>query len=247
MTFEPKGVDRAALRTEARSFEFLLRNYLADQEFLSSAGGTILYFIDAHELKPYLKPDDSEYLQGFIFEAERARYASSLPQFEFEMKLRSDQILHSLLFNPGIDVGLLPSHCDEVDEELAFQAGSELRKQIRLLERAREEVRRLRNQPEPRKLVARLNNPDDKTARRDLVAFFAKEAPSLMVVLRGSPNSTQKRLDALGDHGNLVRIEDFDWKKLGFDEAMSSRLANLWPSAERMENWRQFLAARKER
>jgi hypothetical protein len=247
MTAEPRGVDRAALRTEARSLEFLLRSYLADQEFLNSSDGAILYFVDAHELKPYLKPDESEHLQGFIFEAERALYASSMPQFEFEMKLRSDQILHSLLFNPRLDVGLLPSHCDEVDEELAFHAGAAFRKQIKLLERARDEVRRLRNQEAPRKLIARLNNPDDKTAKRDLVAFFAKEAPSLMVVLRGSPDNTRARLEALGDRSNLVRIQDFDWKKLGFDEATCSRLENLWPSAERMEGWRQFLAGRKER
>jgi hypothetical protein len=246
MTAERRAIDRGALRTEARSLEFLLKNYLKDQDFQNSTNGTILYFIDAHELKSYLKPDDPECLQGFIFEAERACPPSE--QFEFEMKLRSDQILHSLLFDPGHLVAILPSHCDEVDEELAFHAGAELRHQIGLLKRARDEVRRLSHREEPRKLIARLRNTDDKTAERDLVDFFARKAPALIAVLRGSPHTTEKRLEALGDPGsNLVRVQDIDWTRLGFDVATAARLAKVWPSVERRENWFDFLVDRKER
>jgi hypothetical protein len=237
--------DRSALRTEARTLQYLLKSYLADRAFLAEQAGTILYFVDAHELKSYLDPDNTAHLQGFVMEAERAQWP--MPQIVDQMKLRNEQILHSLLFDPGHQVGILPSHCAEVDEELAFHAEKRLRKQIALLGRARDQVRRLSNQEQTRKLRARLNNPDDKTAKRDLVAYFQKLAPELITLLRHIPDNRQKRLDALVDGSNLVRVQDLDWKKLGFDGEACKRLANLWPSGEKMAHWRRFLSERPER
>jgi hypothetical protein len=242
---ERKAPDRPALRTEARSLEFLLRNYLEDKAFLADQAGKILYFVDAHELKSYLDPGNPTHLQGFILEAERAQFARTMPNFELRMMLQNDQFLQSLLFDASRRVGILPSHLAEVEEEIAFRAGKVFRAQIRLLDQARKEVLKLRHAQQPKALRARMNNPDDKTVRRDLVRFFGENAPSLIAYLQ--PNPDENRLDALKERSNLAYVTDLDWKKFGFDDATCERLERLRPPEERVENWRSYLSTRPER
>ncbi|WP_315772315.1 MULTISPECIES: hypothetical protein [unclassified Bradyrhizobium] len=245
LTRTERKPDRSTLRFEARTLQYLLQNYLFDQEFLANQSNEILYFVDAHELKSYIDPDNDAHLQGFILEAERAQ--SIEPHLIDQVRLRNEQILHSLLFDPGHQVGILPSHLAEVEEDLAFHAEKGLRKEIALLRRAREQVRRLSNQEQTRLLRARVNNPDDGTAKRDLIAYFRKLAPSLMTLMRRIPDDTQKRLEALGGKSNLVRAQDLDWSKFGFERDTCERLAKLRPSSEKMRLWREFLAGRSER
>ena len=52
-----KGPPISELRNEARNLEYLLRDYLDDRAFITrNPRGTILYFVDAHEIKSYLIP-----------------------------------------------------------------------------------------------------------------------------------------------------------------------------------------------
>src|SRR5215470_13183951 len=120
------------LRHEARSLHRLLRSYLDDRAFIHETTPTrLLYFVDAHEIKSYIDPNSPDSLVGFVLKAEQAVHlGEAAAVFNLSGRLRSDQLLHELLFDPSRQVGILPSHAEEVDEEIAFREDNWLRERL---------------------------------------------------------------------------------------------------------------------
>jgi hypothetical protein len=238
------------LRNEARSLHYLLRSYLHDREVMSAdAPHRLLYFVDAHELKSYIDPNSRDNLVGFVLRAEQAMFpGGSDPAFELGIKLKSEQLLCALLFDPGRQVGLLPSHAEEVDEEIAFREHAWMRETISLLDQARDEVRRLRDTVVTKQLLAlAASDPGNATRKRAVVDFFRQAAPALMALLRPNADNSLSRMKALIETSNLVRLDDLAWEEFGYDEATCRQLTEVRPKRAEVEHWRHYLGDRKER
>jgi hypothetical protein len=244
------GIDASLrqLRSEARTIQHLLETYLEDWAFISGqpAQGTLLFFIDSHDLKAYIDPDRPEMLSGFMLEAERLNAREQPPQFEGEIKLLSENILSRLLFDPGRQVGLLPSHGEEIDEEIAFHNRNKLRTRLALLSQAGQEAEALRAGAR-RFLAPIVNDPGDEGLRQQALDYFRRRAPALMALLRDDPASPLGRIDKLVEHSNLVPLSHIDWASLGFDLETCERLRSIRPSADLVDRWRRYLDGRKER
>jgi len=237
------------LRHEARSLRHLLRSYLDDRSFIhKSQSARLLYFVDAHEIKSYIDPISPESLVGFILKAEQAVIKSSAAQFDLAIRLKSDQLLRELLFNPARQVGILPSHAEEVDEEIAFREHHWLSERLCLLDKARDEVRRLRDTMTPRRLLAfAAAEPNNPTRKRAVVDFFMTAAPALMALLRPNADKPQARINALIDTSNLVRLGDLAWEEFGFDRVTCKQLRGVRPDRTDIERWRRYFEGRRER
>lgn len=237
------------LRTEAENLEYLLRHYLEDKAFLAeNQTNEILYFADAHEIRAFIDPTGSENLVGFTLLVERAHFATSSEAFELEIKLRNELFLHHLLFDKHRQTGLLPSHAEEVDDEIAFKGQAWLLNRISLLDQARREIRKLRDEALPKQLIAASEAlPSEKALKRKLVNFFRDAAPALMALLRPNPEDVRSRIDALQTESNLVGAADLAWKEIGFDASACGRLSEVRPKPEGVEGWRSYLSERRKR
>jgi hypothetical protein len=238
------------LRHEARSLHRLLRSYLDDRAFIYERTPTrLLYFVDAHEIKSYIDPNSPDSLVGFVLKAEQAVHlGEAAAVFNLSSRLRSDQLLHELLFDPSRQVGILPSHAEEVDEEIAFREDNWLRERLFLLDKARDEVRRLRDDPKTkRRLALAATQLNDPSTKRAVVDFFMKAAPALMALLRPNADDPQARISALVETSNLVRLGDLTWEEFGFDEVTCKRLRAVKPAPSEVERWRRYFRGRKER
>jgi hypothetical protein len=238
------------LRHEARSLHRLLRTYLDDRAFICErTPARLLYFIDAHEIKSYIDPNSPDSLVGFVLKAEQAVHiGEAASAFNLSSRLKSDQLLHELLFDPSRQVGILPSHAEEVDEEIAFREANWLRDRLYLLDKARDEVRRLRDDPKTkRRLALAATELGDPSTKRAVVDFFMKAAPALMALLRPNADDPQARIHALIETSNLVRLDDLAWEEFGFDQATRKGLRAVKPAASEVERWRRYFRGRKER
>ena len=236
------------LRSEARSIQHLLETYLEDWTFISGepAQGALLFFIDAHDLKAYIDPHRPETLSGFMLEAERLNARNQRFEAEAEIKLLSENILSWLLFDPARQVGLLPSHGEEIDEEIAFQNRNKLRADLALVSRAGQEAEALRVDAR-RYLAPIIDDPSNTAIRRDALGYFRRRAPALMALLRNDPTSPLGRIDKLVEHSNLAPLSHIDWASYGFDRDTSERLRAVRPDPALVDRWRRYLDGRKER
>jgi hypothetical protein len=236
------------LRGEARSLEYLLQSYIEDGKFVGDRKtGSIIYFADAHEIKSFIDPNDDANMSGFVLTAEQA-VLSDTPGSDLDLRLKNDLVLRQLFFEQDVQVGLLPSHGEEVNEEIAFKNLHGATTNIRLLDDAREEWARVRSHPETRRLLALASGEAlNAEQRKQFVTLFREAAPALMALLRPIPDSPQQRIKALVETSALVRLSDLSWEALGFDEVACMRLRNLRPSEHILQFWRQYLAKRKER
>jgi hypothetical protein len=234
------------LRTEARSLEYLLQSYIEDSEFGGDPKvGSILYFADAHEIKSFIDPNDDGNMSGFILNAERA---VSLDASTLDLRLKNDLVLRQLFFEQGVQIGLLPSHGEEVNEEIAFKNLLTANMNIRLLDDAKDEWNRIRSRPETRRLLALASDEtQDPEQRKQLVKLFRQAAPTLMALLRPILDNPQQRIKALIEKSALVRLPDLSWEAFGFDEAACKRLRSIRPSEEGLQYWRHYLSNKKER
>jgi hypothetical protein len=238
------------LRHEARSLHRLLRSYLDDRAFIRGPPpAQLLYFVDAHEIKSYIDPNSPDSLVGFVLKAEQAVHIEqAATEFDLSIKLKSDQLLRELLFDPVRQVGILPSHAEEVDEEIAFREHNWLREKLYLLDKARDEVRRLRDAAITKRLLAlAAAEPGNPATKRAVVDFFMKAAPALMALLRPNADDPQARINALVETSNLVRLGDLAWEELGFDRATCKRLRGIRPTPSEVERWRRYFRGRKQR
>ncbi len=246
MNAEPPPV--AQLRSEARSLEHLISSYLVDRNFLASEPqGKIIYFADSHELRSYIDPADDPGMVGFVLAAEQGRDGSE-PGSTFDLKLKNDVILNKLLFQQKAQVGLLPPHSEELDEEIARKELYSIKRKIQLLEGAQREWSSVRRSQEFRELLALANDrARGREGQERLVAFLSRKAPTLIVLLRPESASPQERITALVKKSFLVRLCDLSWEAFGFAPGDCQRLRALQPSEESRIQWISYLSERKER
>ena len=234
------------LRSEARNLEYLLGNHLDDLSFLAApAQGKLLYFVDSHELRAYITPRDPEHLQGFMLLAEQSLKSQSGDPPAFEIQLKSQEFLRELLFERHRQTVLLPSHAEEIDEEIAFQEQRGLSERISLLEAARSQLRRLLGVFGATDKEFRRAEKDPAIKRR-LVSFFHSAAPALMAVCRPNPQTVMSRVDALVNKSNLVPLNRVDWERFGFDPATCRSLRELRPTHKNIDRWRDVLTTRRD-
>jgi hypothetical protein len=117
---------RRQLHEEAIQLKQLYQLYELDREFLADhEDGRILYFIDSHDIKAFIDPDDTNNMDGFEIGVERLlrtqlETAGGLTR-PMQVSLRHNQILNGLLFDPSSLAGVLPSHGSELDREVTHQ------------------------------------------------------------------------------------------------------------------------------
>lgn len=238
-------VSFASLRREARTFRRLLQNYLDDAVFTTTpVNGKLLYIADSHELLSYISPADPKNIAGFSMLAERVRRAEPTEtKHELETILKSEKILHELLFDDTRQTGLLPSHAEELDEEIAFHRDRWIKDRIRLLDKARDQVRQLFSKHVSTRAIEEAGN--DLTKKRHLVTFFRQAAPALMALFRPNPDTSMSRIEALINDSNLTPLATVSWESFGFDAGATARLKSVRPSPEEVKIWRDALSGRR--
>ena len=112
---------------------------------MSIAPGKFLYFVDAHEIKAFIDPDNAENLTGFMLHAEQIGHTDTAAPLSLELKLKNELVLRELLFDQTSQVGLLHCHGEEIDEEIAFRQFAWAHQQIALLDQARDQLNGLRS------------------------------------------------------------------------------------------------------
>ena len=236
------------LRWESRNIQTLLAAYIADLDLISGdpPAGALLYFIDAHDLKAYIEPDNDEFLSGFILDAERLQVGEQLLELMREMRWLSDTLLGELLFNPDRQVVLLPSHAEEIDEKIAHHNRERMRREISLLPKARAEAEALREELR-RQLSAIAHDPTNRALKESALDHIRTNAPALMAMLGREPGSPQARIDELVERSNLVSSPLIDWTRFGFDAEACERLRGFRFDTTLVEPWQRYLRERPER
>jgi hypothetical protein len=247
---EPSESFLRDLRSEARNLEYLLKNYLEDKSFVvQEPGRRLLYFIDSHELRAYITPNDPEHLNGFMLLPERSRKkrlrGAEATDFEFEIKLKSERFIHALLFERKRQTVLLPSHGEEIDEVIAFQRRKGFRDRISLLDDARLQLRRLMAKVGTTGKDLQRAESDPKR-KQYIVEFIRNAAPALMALLRPNPDTSMSRVDALIRTSNLVPLNQVAWHTFGYDAAECEYLRALRPAQSKLDDWRKRLAERPD-
>jgi hypothetical protein len=225
------------LAAEASRLKHLYGNYVADRKFLADRkGGRIVYFCDAHDIMAYINPDAPHSLDGFRTEAERI----ATPNCHDDLKLRSDQIISGLLFEPDGIVGLFPSHGKQMDREVAYHGDRLLRNQSDLLKRARSEIERLGQTLKSQVLAA------DRAGSRERVEatfkFVRDGAPALVALLRNELGSSAKRLEAVLEDSCLAHLDALEWSDFGAQG--KGRPADHAPSLTEVTEMQNRLSAR---
>ena len=230
------------LNREAALLRDLSKAYLSDREFLRKRpDAKILVFLNSHEIKAYIDPDAPGSLTGFIMQLENAFGG---PGRRTVVGLRHDQILNGMLFDPSRVCGILPSHGEEMDREVAFRSHHWLDTVLNLVRQAQQEIRTHRRQAERFAVVARNEKPEGQSEMQgDLVRFFQTHAPALTAILRDSLFSPHKRLQAILDESRLTLFDDIRWTDFGVGAHLAQRLKNLQPSLEQTLEVRNKLGA----
>jgi hypothetical protein len=237
------------LLAEVGALRFLLNRFLDDKRFLSEhTDARIIYFVDSHELVSFIKPEDDEQLRGFGFDTERTGDDDPATARD-ELKLKNEQILRKLLFNGSDQVGLLPSHGEEVDEEYLYHQIAWARQRIRLLQTALRQLVNLRDHDLADKFLTEASRrrgllPETK---RQLLDVVREMAPALMTLLSPRLSSPKARIDALINDSTLVGLDDYDWSRVGISDVQAASLRQLRPSRLAIDEWRDYLEGRAER
>jgi hypothetical protein len=238
----------ATLQMEATILREVLRRYRNDWERKrSSSEVRYVYFIDAHDLDSYINPDNPDALKGFLLDAEcdRGNGASS---YVPELKLKNEEILRRLLFNPHTPIGLLPSHLQEMDDNIAFHAARYQSQRLKLLATAQYEYDKLRNSVggtlvSEEKLGANAS-PKDK---QEATNYMLRAAPALMAMLHPLTPSPRGRIDELTNRSVLVGLREFPWEEFGIEGEDAQALRQARPTEKQVEDWRHYLDLREER
>jgi hypothetical protein len=225
------------LAAEAGRLKHLYYHYMADRKFLATKKGRrIVYFCDAHDIKAYINPDRPHSLDGFRTEAERLARLNS----DDDLKLRSDQIISGLLFEPDGVVGLFPSHGKQMDHEVAYQGDRLLRTQGDLLTRARAEIKRLDQTLKGKVLEA--HRAASREQFEAAIKVVRDGAPALVALLQNELYSPAKRLEAVLENSSLVHLDALEWSDFGTQGR--DRPADWAPSVDEVTKMRDRLAAR---
>jgi hypothetical protein len=246
----PEPSEPTQLQREANILRDLIGRFRDDSNFLRGhLQARIVYFIDAHDLDSYIAPDKTDSLKGFLFEAEGG---ATHPEVVAQAAFKSEQILERLLFNGTEPIGLLPSHGEEVQDNVAYYAARYQRETLDLILAAEQEYRRLNQNPIARALLSGISKGTESTSKslHEASSLLEQFAPALMTYLSKRPRNPRARIRALITDSRLVGLGEFAWERLGLDEPVAQALRSLKPTEEQMFRWRRFLDAsdaRRER
>ena len=238
----PQSTTVPRLDREATLLQGLYRAYLSDREFLRrTPGARILAFVDSHEIKAYIDPDEPGSLTGFIMQLENEFGEDG---YRTAVGLRHDQILSGLLFDPSRVCGILPSHAEEMDREVAFRFHRWFDTMLDLVEKAKDEIRR--NSETARRIskVAESETPAGrKGLQRQIVKFFEDHAPAVTAILSDSLFTPHKRLEAILENSRVTLFGDIRWADFAVKPHVVPRLLNLKPSIEQRQEVQKKLRA----
>jgi hypothetical protein len=133
-----------------------------------------------------------------MFEAERVeRSGPGLSEY----KLKNDQILQRLLFNDEQQVGLLPSHAQELEDQLTYYSNLYEGRRLSVLVEAKQQFLKLRRSPVALQLFSERNLgesvPPEK--RKRAAELLEKHAPALIMLLREPEDNSRARIKDLID------------------------------------------------
>lgn len=225
------AADAKRLQREVDVLRDLFRMYWSDVGFLRErADGKILIFLDAHEIKAYCNPHQPGSLTGFMFDFETMDEKEAASR-RSEIRLRHDQIMSGLLFNPAGGCSILPPHIEEMDREVAFQYSNIVSNAtLALVNQAKRELKR--NEKVARQLIPRFqaqSQGEHTNWHERLVEFFHRHAPALTTILADTLFTPQRRLTAILERSELVLFDDIDWAAFGVSEPVASELRSLEP------------------
>jgi hypothetical protein len=230
--------DIATLLGEAQTLRTLLRRYQSDRNFLQENGTVLVNFIDAHDVTAFINPDKENALRGFALEAE-ARQTN--PATAFDLRLKSDELLRQILFTG--QVGLLPSHGEELDEEVAFQRWRQMTDRLSTLAAARRQLMELSRGAIATGLIERVYDADEKT-RSHILTFLSERAPALMALLNPQPDTPPQRIDSLFERSGLVGLPEFAWEAYDIAPRDAEQLRRSRPTPSRTQRWCDYLSTR---
>jgi hypothetical protein len=223
---QPPRNPKVILSREADLIGRLYRAYRSDRDFLKTVpNARILVFLDSHEVKAFIDPDAPGSLAGFIMHLEELVGGANR---RITVGLRHDQILNGLLFDPLHPSGILPSHGEEMDREVAFRFDKWFDTVLLLVKQAREEIDKHREQA--RRLAQATKVLDRADMQTDLVRFFQTHAPALTAILRDNLASSHMRLEAVLNDSQLTLFEDLPWREFEVGPADDVALRALRPS-----------------
>lgn len=238
---------RERLMHEARLLADLLTQHVEDRRRAQASASQPIYFIDAHELKAYLHASGKEsYMEGFVLQAEETLLA--LPEnahLDSYLRLKSEQMLHWLLFDYPGQVVVLPSHGAEIDDEIGYRSHHLLVSQLGLIAAAKTELLRLRRSALSAKLLTKFveeAEAGDERSKLRLLQDLEEYAPALSALVRGAPDVMQERIDALLTRSNLVALEDVNWESFGLDASACAAIRELRMDEALADTWMESLA-----
>lgn len=253
MTSAESKAMAARMAREARLLMNLLEQYVNDRLNRKNGSRRLLYFIDAHEIKAYLNANGGDYLKGFMLEVEQEVAERDVPlHLDVEVRLKAERLLQWLLFDQRNRVILLPSHGDELNQELTYRAEKWATRQLGLIRAASEQLRRVRQ----RRFKSEMSRAFIETmianaeagapgSKEQLLRFVSETAPALATVLWGAPDTAKERIEALGKFSNLVLLDDVQWETFGLDAPLCERVRVLRANDAVSDQWMNHL--RKER
>ncbi|HEY9025747.1 MAG TPA: hypothetical protein VIP05_15705 [Burkholderiaceae bacterium] len=247
MNNTPPPLER--LSQEARLLGDLLDQHVRDRQHLAARSGRLIHFIDAHELKSYLHANDGSYLDGFRFHAEGMLFGAEGDSILRNVRLKAEHVLHWLLFEQPAQVVLLPSHGEEIDEEIAYQARQELRRQLDLLDAARAELGRMRENHLSNQLLTKLARDardGEQDSRKLLIQFLGASAPAVSALLRTGPDTMSTRINRLVEESRLVLFGDVEWTEFGFSLEQAERIRALEVEQDAEDRWHAALSSARE-
>jgi hypothetical protein len=231
------------LYREARFLRHMLSQFEGDLAFLAShPHAAFIDFIDAHDVMAYIEPNRKGNLYGFILNVEQELHRQD-DEFMRTTMLKSELVLRELLFESPWQVGLLPPHVEELEEEIAYHMERELRERNYLIDEAKRQIRTLKQDKAWRRTEALLCcEPHDPATQRLALESVRHLAPALMRLLCPGPALPRERISALlQPPSKLVPMHDIYWEAFGFNAEWSGRLHTVRPDEERVETWQSYL------
>jgi hypothetical protein len=242
----PQSATIPRLKREAALLQNLYKAYLSDRRFLSTPGARILAFVDSHEIKAYIDPDEQGSLTGFVMHLEnvvmQSETAAEQDRHRTTVGLRHDQILSGFLFDPSRVCGILPSHAAEMDREIAFRVHRWFDTMLGLVEKAQDEIRRNSHKARQISKVAENEPPEGKRDFRHLIVkFFETHAPAVTAILNDNLFTPQKRLQAVLENSRVALFEDIRWADFDVKPHVIPRLHDLKTSLEQRQEMQKKL------
>ena len=247
---ETHVVTQDILQGEARMLGELIHQHRSDLQSVRD-GMRFIYFVDAHELKSYLYANDSGKLTGFIFNVERALETQvPVANVESRVRLKAEQMHRRLFFEQPQPLLLLPSHAEEMDEEMAHISLKTLPQDYDLAGIARKEWEILMQKKSvSRQALAKLAESATEgvqVSKKKLLAYLTSEVPTLVQLLFPAPNSLKSRLRRLLSGSRLSLLSGMDWSRMGFTHEQCGELEACVPTDEELERWtRQLIMGRR--